>query len=535
MWLTGSFLVGALLGVATVLGLVYYYMTVTFDFWKKKGIPFIQPTFFYGNLREQITFKKSLYYVLQDIYNKFPNERFCGYFESRTPVLMIRDPVLAERILIKDFSYFVDRDFPADMKRDPLSGNLFSLRGDVWRNLRNKLTPTFTTGKLKGMLEQICKSGDDLLSEIEKNTKSNKAADLKKLCSAFTIDIIASCAFGLQFRPNSPEGKRFREMIDLMSAPSSSRMLKRFLFLFIEPFAKFLGMTQFPEAVNTYFIELVKETMDFREKNNIQRSDFLQLMMDLKVQEAEGKDLSWKKELTEEDAYLNQMDYTPKQGQQELEIKVMTDKCIAAQSFVFLTAGSEATANALVYNFFELANNLQIQKRLQQEVDSVLEQHGGKITYESLKQMTYLDLIVQETNRRYSLGAFLRRVCTTPYTIPDSGIVIEKGTKVLIPLLAIHNDPVNYPEPEKFIPERFEGNHHRSNGGTFLPFGDGPRICIAMRFVIFEVKACLATVMSKYTISLDPRTQVPPHFDPKSFSLTPQGGIWVKFQQRMHN
>ncbi|KAG8293450.1 probable cytochrome P450 6a14 [Homalodisca vitripennis] len=146
--------------------------------------------------------------------------------------------------------------------------------------------------------------------------------------------------------------------------------------------------------------------------------------------------------------------------------------------------------------------------------------------------MAYLDSVIQETNRKYSLSGFMRRECTIPYQIPDTDVVIEKGTKILIPMYAIHNDPSIYPEPEKFIPERFEGNNHRSNGGKYLPFGDGPRICIAMRFALLEVKTCVAMVMSKYSVKLDQKTQVPLCYNPKSVSPTPIGGIWIRYQKR---
>uniref|UniRef100_A0A1B6FHI0 Cytochrome P450 n=1 Tax=Cuerna arida TaxID=1464854 RepID=A0A1B6FHI0_9HEMI len=532
MILNESLLVDILLSTATILGLFYYYMTQTFDYWKKKGIPYVQPTAVFGNLKDQFFFRKSLNYVLQDIYNDLAGEKFGGFFESRSPVLMIRDPELMERILVKDFSYFINRGFPSDVKRDPLSGNLFGLKGDIWRNLRNKLTPTFTTGKLKGMIEQICNSGDEMLSVIEKSTKSKEGVNAKKLGSIFSIDVIASCAFGLQFKPDSPEGVQFRKITDEVFAPSVLQTLRMSLMMFCYPLAKLLGIRNVSKRVNDYIIELVKTTMEFRKTNNIQRNDFLQLLMSLKAQEEEGKEINWKKELSEEDAYLSHIDYAPNNNQQQIRFKVMTDECIAAQSFVFLTGGSEATANAIAFILYELAVNPQVQKKLQQEVDSVLGKYGGKVTYQGLKEMTYLDLVIQETNRKYSFGGFLRRISNAPYQIPGTDIVLEEGTKVVIPLYAIHNDPANYPEPDKFIPERFEGNNHRTNGNKYLAFGDGPRVCIAMRFVILELKACLAIVMSKYTTTLDPKTEVPLRISAKSVVITPCGGIWVKFQQR---
>lgn len=69
------------------------------------------------------------------------------------------------------------------------------------------------------------------------------------------------------------------------------------------------------------------------------------------------------------------------------------------------------------------------------------------------------------------------RECTAPYRIPDSNYTIEKGTLIAVPVGGIQMDPKYYPNPEHFNPDRFADNNHKPNP-TFLPFGDGPRICI---------------------------------------------------------
>lgn len=73
---------------------------------------------------------------------------------------------------------------------------------------------------------------------------------------------------------------------------------------------------------------------------------------------------------------------------------VMTDESIAANSFIFLIAGSESTANTVSFVLLNLAQNLDIQQRLQQEVDSILK-HCGGWSYDAIKDMTYMDQVVQ--------------------------------------------------------------------------------------------------------------------------------------------
>lgn len=71
------------------------------------------------------------------------------------------------------------------------------------------------------------------------------------------------------------------------------------------------------------------------------------------------------------------------------------------------------------------------------------------------------------------------RQCTKNFTIPDTNIEIEKGTSLIIPLYKIHQDPNNFPEPNKFDPERFSPeNKVTRHSCAFIPFGEGPRMCI---------------------------------------------------------
>lgn len=87
--------------------------------------------------------------------------------------------------------------------------------------------------------------------------------------------------------------------------------------------------------------------------------------------------------------------------------------------------------------------------------------------------------IFLETLRKYPPLPVLSRECTKAYKMPDSDLVIEKGTLVFVPILAIHNDPEYYPNPEKFEPDRFDSNNKTNiQPYAWLPFGEGPRICI---------------------------------------------------------
>jgi cytochrome P450 family 6 len=151
--------------------------------------------------------------------------------------------------------------------------------------------------------------------------------------------------------------------------------------------------------------------------------------------------------------------------------------------------------------------------------------------------------------RKYSPAAYLTRKCIKDYRIPDSEVVIEKGTTVQIPVLGIHYDEEIYPDPEKFDPGRFTEEKKRGRHScAHIPFGEGPRICIGlkysrkgnrrfarlfagMRFGLLQSKLGLTSLLRNYTFKVSERTKEPLRMIPSSLVLTPEGGIWLEAQK----
>ena len=93
--------------------------------------------------------------------------------------------------------------------------------------------------------------------------------------------------------------------------------------------------------------------------------------------------------------------------------------------------------------------------------------------------LPYLDMVVSEILRMYPPLPFLDRITKETYKVPNSDLVLEKGTPIYISLLGVHYDPEYYPNPDKFDPERFTKENKRNRSPyVYLPFGDGPRMCI---------------------------------------------------------
>lgn len=102
-----------------------------------------------------------------------------------------------------------------------------------------------------------------------------------------------------------------------------------------------------------------------------------------------------------------------------------------------------------------------------------------EITYDQIHQLKYLECCIDETLRKYPIIPIHFRESTKDYKIPNTDIVIDKGTAVYISIMGVQRDPDIYDDPMTFKPERFlnssTGSPKKSKGLMYTPFGDGPR------------------------------------------------------------
>jgi cytochrome P450 family 6 len=157
-----------------------------------------------------------------------------------------------------------------------------------------------------------------------------------------------------------------------------------------------------------------------------------------------------------------------------------------------------------------------------------LARHDGKITYDSVQEMKYLNQVLDETLRKYPPVPFITRDCVEDYKVPDQDIIIEKGTRVVVSIFGIHYDEEYYPNPETFDPERFNEENSRSRHQyAHIPFGEGPRICIGLRFGMMQSKVGLTSLLRKYNFTLNQKTKQPLTFQCNSFILAADGEVWL--------
>ena len=135
------------------------------------------------------------------------------------------------------------------------------------------------------------------------------------------------------------------------------------------------------------------------------------------------------------------------------EQRRLTNEEVMSQSFIFIAAGYETTANLLTYTAYQLAMNPDIQDKLIDEIQDYLAKHADVSPYDMAQEIAYLDMVIQESLRSYPPAISTSRYCSETTTIGQ--LTIPKGAQVIVPIWHIHYDPQFWPEPDKFDPSRY--------------------------------------------------------------------------------
>uniref|UniRef100_A0A1I8PTZ9 Cytochrome P450 n=1 Tax=Stomoxys calcitrans TaxID=35570 RepID=A0A1I8PTZ9_STOCA len=489
--------------------LLVLYLISFFTYWKRRGICQETPLPLVGNF-SGIGRSKHFRDINHRLYNYFKSQGVAigGVYIFMKRAAMILDLDLIKQILVKDFANFPDRGMFNNPEADPLSAHLVTLEGEEWRSMRHKLTPAFTSAKMKYMFPTVVQVGQRFAEVMAANLGESGVVELKDLCARFTTDVIGNGVFGIESNCLQNPQEVFRKMGKSVFTDKRHNAAVEQFIVTNPRIARKLNFKLFKDDLTKYFLDMVRQTMDYRLKNNIKRKDFMDLLMELKAENEElakaGKGIDLSHGLTLEQ--------------------------ITAQVFSFLIAGFETSSSTMSFCLYELARHPDIQDKLREEILQTLRDNEEEgMTYESIHNMAYLEQVISETLRLYATLSYFARVSLNEYPIPNSSHVIERDTMVIIPIDAIHRDPEYFPNPNDFNPDNFEPSAcSKRHPCAFLPFGDGPRNCIGLRFGKMQTKIGLVSLLRRFRFECCPLTETPIQVDNSSFFLSSKNGIFLK-------
>ncbi|MFE6041490.1 cytochrome P450 [Streptomyces sp. NPDC056452] len=184
----------------------------------------------------------------------------------------------------------------------------------------------------------------------------------------------------------------------------------------------------------------------------------------------------------------------------------LSDAEVMAEVTALLAAGSETTAVTLAWLFHELGRNPELERRLHEEVDSVLA--GEPITLEHIPQLVFTRRLIDETLRLHNPAWILTRQAISPVELGE--FRLPAGTDVMWSPYAMHRDAELFPEPLRFDPDRWLPERPQPPRGAFIPFGVGKRMCIGDQFSLTEAVVITALVASRWRLRPAPGKPVRP-------------------------
>ncbi|XP_050743667.1 cytochrome P450 6a9 [Drosophila biarmipes] len=477
------------------------------QYWQNLGIPCEEPHFLMGSLSGVQT-SRTFCDVWVDYYNKFRGSGpFAGFYWFQRPGVLVLDTSLAKLILIKEFNKFTDRGFYHNTEDDPLSGQLFLLDGHKWKSMRHKLSSTFTSGKMKHMFPTVVRVGHEFIEVFGKTLDRSSIVEVKDILARFGTDVIGTCAFGIECSSLKDPEAEFRVMgrraiFEHRHGPLAIAFINSFPNL-----ARKLHVKITIQEAEDFFLRIVKETVALREQNNIRRNDFMDQLIDLKN--------------------------SPLTKSKTGENVSLTIEEIAAQAFVFFGAGFETSSTTMAFALYELAQHQDIQDLARKECQEVIAKCNGELTYECMKDLVYLDQVISETLRLYTVLPVLNRECLEDFVVPGyPEYVIKRGMPILIPCGAMHRDENLYANPNTFDPENFSAERVKQRDSVeWLPFGEGPRNCIGMRFGQMQTRIGLAFLLKNFKFSVCDQTTIPMVYSKKTFLISSDSGIFLKVER----
>uniref|UniRef100_A0A667YCW1 Thromboxane-A synthase n=1 Tax=Myripristis murdjan TaxID=586833 RepID=A0A667YCW1_9TELE len=519
---------------------VSLYSVSPFSVLSRCGIKHPKPLPFFGNM---FMFRQGFFEPLNDLIRT--HGRVCGYYLGRRPVVVVADPDMLRQVMVKEFSTFPNR-MTIRFSTKPMTDCLLLLRDERWKRVRSILTPSFSAAKMKEMVPLINTATDALMNNLNAYAESGEAFDIHRCFGCFTMDVIASVAFGTQVdSQNNPDDPFVHHAQKFFSFNFFRPIFLLFIaFPFImAPLAGFIPNKRRDE-MNNFFISCIQKIIKQRDEQppEQRRRDFLQLMLDVRSSKEcvslehfdvvnHADELDHTHQQTHQSASEQDNDYHQPQVShtKHPQKRMMTEDEIVGQAFIFLLAGYETSSNTLAFTCYLLAIHPDCQSKVQEEVDHFFTRHESP-DYTNVQELKYLDMVIAEALRLYPPGFRFAR--SIDHDCVVNGQFLPKGATLEIPASFLHYDPEYWPEPEKFIPERFtpeaKANRHPF---AYLPFGAGPRSCVGMRLAQLEMKMALVRLFRRFNVVTCSETKIPLELKSSS-TLGPKNGIFVKITRR---
>ncbi|XP_023758187.1 cytochrome P450 CYP72A219 isoform X1 [Lactuca sativa] len=417
--------------------------------------------------------------------------KICFTWMGNKPLVHVSEPSMIPEILA-NYNKFQKQKGPRHSLIKLLGKGLFSTENDQWVKHRKIINPAFHVEKLKKMVPAFYISCSEMINKWEEMLmkESSCEVDVWPHLKTFASDVISRTAFGSSFEEGRKIFELQREQIQLVLKAIQSMYIPGSRFLPTKSNKRIKETSQEMEVLIRSIIDKRVTTM---ESQKIGNNDLLGILLDSNHEEIK------------------------RHGNHNFGISI---EDIIEECKLFYFAGQETTADLLVWTMILLSQHTKWQELARNEVLSVFGEKKPHI--DGFSNLKTINMIFNEVLRLYPPAMILGRMIHEEMKLGN--MTLPAGTYIQVNTLLLHTDLDIWGEDAKeFKPERFsEGVSKATKGQTsYIPFGGGPRICIAQNFALMEAKTALVMILQRFSFELSPSYSHAPH---SVITLQPQFG-----------
>ncbi len=363
-----------------------------------------------------------------------------------------------------------------------LGEGLLTSEGETHLRERRIIQPVFHHKRIKAYADVMA----DFASSIGENWGNGEVVDIHREMMRLTLAIVVKTLFGAEIRSGAEDiGKSLTTIVN---------QFPRMLF----PLSEYLdkiplpGTRKFFKALET-LDKTVYQLIEEGRRSKEDRDDLLSMLLSAQDEEGGGG---------------------------------LTDEQVRDEAMTLFLAGQESTANSLVWVWYLISQHPEVEKKLHDELDSVLGERLPGV--DDLKKLVFTRMIFSESLRLYPPAWTVVRRAVEDYEL--DGYVVPGGADIYMSQYVVHHDPRFFPEPFVFDPERWNQDQASSLPQfAYFPFGGGPRRCIGEPFAWMEGMMLIAAIASKWRMHLVPGQTIAPK---PLITIRPKNGMRMIMEKR---
>lgn len=409
------------------------------------------------------------------------------YYFGPFKLLVLNSPEAIHDVLVTNAASYNKSRLTKQVTKPLLGTGLFTNDGEFWKQQRKLVSPAFHTKRIANYADIMV----DFAALQAKKWSSGEELDVEAEMSEITMHIISKAGFDAEVGGAEAE---LREAVHAVLRVIDKQLDRLLPYPYWWPNAEIRSFNRANDKLQAMIQRIIDDRRSGRTGHDIDdKGDALSMLL-----------------LAQDEAGIG-----------------MSDKQVRDEIMTLFGAGHETTAKALTWAWYVLSQESDVAARLHAELDSVL---AGRLpTIDDLPRLRYLDQFLKEVLRLYPPAWTTTREPNQDTEI--LGVPVKRRQPVILNIYGVHRNPAFYDDPLAFKPERWTEEFEKSlPKSAYLPFGNGPRICIGMAFATMEAKLVLAVLAQRYELTLRSGHPVEPQ---DMFTLRPKYGMPMTVRERI--